>query len=80
MGEVAPVALHGPRRRALGQVVAVAGAGPGQGKRAKFPTSKAPLSVMFHSFRLILGRAIISRSTLEAWILFLEQSRAELSC
>ncbi|KAK7242530.1 hypothetical protein SO694_00017353 [Aureococcus anophagefferens] len=35
---------------------------PGQDKRAKFPTSKAPFSAVFHSFRLIFGRAIISRN------------------
>ena len=29
----------------------------GQEKRAKFPTSKAHISAVFHSFRLILGRA-----------------------
>ena len=44
--------------------------GSGQQKRAKFPTSKAPISAIFHSFRLILGRAIISRNGLEAWMLF----------
>ena len=38
----------------------------GQDKRAKFPTSKAPVSAVFHSFRLIFGRAIISRNGLEA--------------
>ena len=38
----------------------------GQHKRAKFPTSKAHISAVFHSFRLILGRAIISRNGLEA--------------
>ena len=38
--------------------------GAGQGKGAKFPTSKAPLSVVSQSFRLICGRAIISRSDL----------------
>ena len=38
----------------------------GQEKGAKIPTSKAPISVVFHSFRLILGRVIISRSDLEA--------------
>ncbi|KAH8068069.1 DNA binding protein [Aureococcus anophagefferens] len=38
----------------------------GQDKRAKFPTSKAPFSAVFHSFRLIFGRAIISRNGLEA--------------
>ncbi|KAK7237552.1 1,2-alpha-L-fucosidase [Aureococcus anophagefferens] len=35
-------------------------------KRAKFQTSKAPFSAVFHSFRLIFGRAIISRSGLAA--------------
>ena len=48
---------------------------PGQQKRAKFPTSKAHISAVFHSFRLIFGRAIISRNGLEAWVLFLEHSR-----
>ena len=43
---------------------------PGQQKGAKFPTSKAHISVVFHSFRLIFGRAIISRNGLEAWMLF----------
>jgi len=38
----------------------------GQEKSAKFPTSKAPLSAVFHSFRLIFGRAIISWNDLEA--------------
>ena len=42
---------------------------PGQEKSANFPTSKAPLSVVFHSFRLILGRAMISRNGLEAGML-----------
>ena len=51
----------------------------GQQKRAKFPTSKAHISVVFHSFRLILGRAIISRNGLEAWMLFPERARAEHS-
>ena len=35
-------------------------------ERANFPTSKAPLSAVFHSFRLIFGRAIISRNGPEA--------------
>ena len=39
---------------------------PGQDKRAKFPTSKAHISAVLHSFRLIFGRAIISRNGLEA--------------
>ena len=51
----------------------------GQDKRAKFPTSKAPISAVFHSFRLIFGRAIISRNGLEAWTLFPERARAEHS-
>ena len=51
----------------------------GQQKRAKFPTSKAPFSAVFYSFRLIFGRAIISRSGLEAWMLFWERARAEHS-
>ena len=49
----------------------------GQDKRAKFPTSKAPISVVFHSFRLISGRAIISRNGPEAWVLFSKRARAE---
>ena len=53
--------------------------GSGQQKSAKFPTSKAPISVVFHSFRLIFGRAIISRSALEACMLFPERARAKHS-
>ena len=51
----------------------------GQDKRAKFPTSKAPISAVFHSFRLTFGRAIISRNGLEAWMLIPERARAEHS-
>ena len=51
----------------------------GQEKRAKFPTSKAPISAVFHSFRLIFGRAIIPRNGLEAWMLFPERACAEHS-
>jgi Ca2+-binding EF-hand superfamily protein len=51
----------------------------GQDKRAKFPTSKAHISAVFHSFRLIFGRAIISRNGLAAWMLFPERARAEHS-
>ena len=51
----------------------------GQRKRAKFPTSKAHISAVFHSFRLIFGQAIISRNGLEAWMLFPERARAEHS-
>ncbi|KAH8078815.1 hypothetical protein JL720_9565 [Aureococcus anophagefferens] len=46
-------------------VLVAAGAAKGR------PTSKAPLSAVFHSCRLIFGRATISRSALEAWMLFL---------
>ena len=53
--------------------------GTGQEKRAKFPTSKAPISAVFHSFRLIFGRAIISRNGLEAWALITERARVEHS-
>ena len=53
--------------------------GSGQQQRAKFPTSKAPISAVFHSFRLIFGRAIIPRSALDAWMLFPERARAEYS-
>ena len=52
---------------------------PGQEKSSKFPTLEAHISVVFHSFRLIFERAIISRSALDAWMLSLEQSRAEHS-
>jgi pre-mRNA-splicing factor SYF1 len=52
---------------------------PGQHKRAKFPTSKPHISAVFHSFWLIFGRAIISRSGLEAWMLLSERARAEHS-
>ena len=51
----------------------------GQHKRAKFPTSKAHISAVFHSFRLIFGRAIISRNGVDAWMLFPERARAEHS-
>ena len=51
----------------------------GQHKRAKFPTSKAPISAVFHSFRLIFGRAIIARNGLEAWMCFPERARAKHS-
>ena len=51
----------------------------GQHKRATFPTSKAHISAVFHSFRLIFGRAIISRNGLEAWMLSPERARAEHS-
>ena len=50
-----------------------------QHKRAKFPTSKAHISAVFHSFRLIFGRAIIPRDGLEAWMFFPERACAEHS-
>ena len=60
-------------------VLVIALPGTGQQKRATFPPSKAPISADFHSFRLILGRAIISRNGLDAWMLFPERARAEHS-
>ena len=48
----------------------------GAGKSATCPTS---ISAVFHSFRLVFGRAIISRHGLEAWTLFPERARAEHS-
>ena len=50
-----------------------------QEKGATFPTSKAPMSAVFHSFRLIFGRSIIPRSALEACVLFPERALAEHS-
>ena len=43
---------------------------PGREKSATCPTSKAPISAVFHSLWLILGRAIFSWNGLEAWMLF----------
>ena len=62
--------LHGGDGEERLRRVLVAAAPPGQDKSAKFPTSKAPLSASFHSFRLIFGRAIISRNGLDAWMFF----------
>ena len=45
-------------------------------KGATSPTSKAPLSAVFHSFRPILGRAIVSRSGLDAETHSLARARA----
>ena len=42
---------------------------PGQEKGETFPTLEARISVVFHSFWLIFGRAIISRGELKAWML-----------
>ena len=50
---------------------------PGQEKGAKFPTSKAHISVVFHSFWLIFGRVIISRNGLDRARLSLERARTE---
>ena len=53
--------------------------GPGQEKGAKFPTSKARISVVFHSFRLIFGRGSISRTGLDREGLSFERTPAEHS-
>ena len=53
--------------------------GDAQGSKRERPTSKAHISAVFHSFRLIFGRAIISRNGLEAWMLLSERARAEHS-
>ena len=47
---------------------------PAREKGANFP--KAPIPAVFHSFRLMCGRAIISRNGLDAWMLFLRNARA----
>ena len=52
------------------------GGPPGQDKSANLPTLEARISVVLRSFRLFFGRAITSRSALDAWILSLERSRA----
>ena len=49
----------------------------GQEKGAKFPTSKAHISVVSHSVWLIFGRVIISRHDLDRERLSLERTRAE---
>ena len=56
-------------RRALEAARAARESGAGRHERATCPTSKAPISAVFHSFRLIFGRASISRNGLEAWML-----------
>ena len=48
----------------------------GRNRVRHWPTSKAPISVVFHSFRLILGRAIISRSGPETRVFFFGNARA----
>jgi len=62
---------HGPRGRRPGA---------GRDESATRPTSKAPISAVFHSFRLIFGRAIISRNDIDAWMCFPERARAAHSC
>jgi hypothetical protein len=52
---------------------------PGRERAATFPTSKAPLSAVYHSLRLMFGRAIIPRSALEAWTPLPERARAARS-
>ena len=64
----APGPVGGHRRRRAGGLRA--GRRAGRQKRANFPTSKAPISATFHSFRLMFGRAIISRNGLDARMLF----------
>ena len=51
----------------------------GQEKGATFPTSKVPISAVFHSFWLIFGRAIIPRSGLEASMFFRTHARGTLT-
>ena len=53
------------------------GATQGSTRVRRWPTSKAHISVAFHSFWLIFGRVIISRNGVEAWTLVLERARAE---
>jgi hypothetical protein len=66
-------------RATVREEVAATPFGREQEKGAKFPTSLAPISAVFHSFRLIFGRAIISWNGLEAWMLSPERARAEHS-
>jgi len=51
----------------------------GAAKERDVPNSRAPISAVFHSFRLTFGRGIISRNGLEAWMLFPERARAARS-
>ena len=76
--ELGPRVAEGRPQR-LDEHVLLAARRPGQEKGAKFPTSKAPISVVFRSFRPIFGRAIISRSALDAWMFSPERARAERS-
>ena len=53
---------------------------PGQEKRAKFPTSKAHISAVFHSFWLIFGRGDhLSERSRSVDVFFSERARAEHS-
>ena len=54
-----------------------AGHRQGSTRVRRWPTSKAHISVVFHSFWLIFGRVIISRNGLEHERLSLERARAE---
>jgi hypothetical protein len=57
-----------------------AAGGPTGSKRERNSQLQRLLSrPFFHSFRLIFGRAIISRNGLAAWMLFPERARAEHS-
>ena len=49
----------------------------GRKRVRRWPTSKARISVAFHSFRLIFRRVTISSNGLEAQMVFLECARAE---
>ena len=49
----------------------------GRKRVRRWPTSKAPISVVFHSFWLIFGRVVVSRNGLEALMFFLECARAK---
>ena len=48
---------------------------PARDETATRPTSEAPISAVFQSFRLMFGRAIIPRNGLDAWMGFPEHSR-----
>ena len=55
------------------------GAIQGRTRERNSQLQKAPISAVFHSFRLIFGQAIIPWSGLEAWMLVPERARAEHS-
>ena len=58
-------------------IVTYLGADQGRKRVRHWPTSKAPISVVFHSFWLIFRRVIISRNGLDRDRLSLERARAE---